>query len=278
MSRVSDRESSQRGAHAASHERRAAAPTGAREESRPGDRRAFVLRRLFSLTGIVPLGVFTMVHLWTYSRALAGRQALDESLASTAPFLLPLEIALVWLPLVFHAGYGIRLTIASRPNSARYPYSRNWMYLMQRVTGVAALAFVAYHFWQFRWPLLTGELASDDLFVELCASLSSTVRGGVPLVALAYLLGVAAVAFHLANGLYGFCFTWGITTSRRATRLASAVFGVFGILLFALGGSTVIYFATGSRVVLAPGSAFPGASAVSCRDLRAGDGQPGVAL
>lgn len=235
MSRLSHVESSTRAAHR--------------------ERRAFVLRKLFSLSGVVPIGVFLVTHLWTQSKALAGRDAFERAVSDESPYMTLLEVGLVWLPLLFHAIYGLKVSFEAKSNAGRYPYSANWMFVLQRVTGIVALLFIGYHFWHFRLRLLIGELAAEDVFPELCASLSSTGPGGVPFVALAYLLGVAASAFHLANGLYGFCFSWGITVSRRATRVCAAAFGVFGILLFALGANTVIYFATGARLVLSSDAA-----------------------
>jgi hypothetical protein len=97
--------------------------------------------------------------------------------------------------------------------------------------------------WLEKWR---GELAPADFYPALCADLSST-HGGVPLVALAYLAGIAATVFHLANGLWGFCVSWGITVGKRAQRVSATVFGIAGVVLFLLGGNTAIYFATGSR-------------------------------
>ena len=64
-------------------------------------------------------------------------------------------------------------------------------------------------------------------------------------------------AFHFANGLWGFCFSWGITVSRRSQQLAASAFGVVGVVVLLLGLNTVIYFATGSRF---PGMSSAGAS------------------
>lgn len=231
----------------------------------PRDRRAFVVRKLFSLSGVVPIGAFVVAHSWTYSKALLGRQAFEDAIRRESPYWLVFEVALIWLPIVFHGLYGVKIAFEARPNAGSYPYSKNWMYVLQRVTGIVALLFIGYHFWHFRLRLLLGELAHEDVFTELCASLSSTVPGGIPVVALVYLVGVATSAFHLANGLYGFCFSWGITTSQRASRLASAAFGLFGIVLFVLGANTVIYFATGSRLVLSTDR--PSGAVVTCQDV-----------
>jgi succinate dehydrogenase / fumarate reductase cytochrome b subunit len=187
-------------------------------------------------------------------------------MGSRAPYWVVLEAILIWLPLFFHTVYGFKLAFEGRSNLLLYPHFENWMYSLQRLTGVLSAGFIVYHFWHFRLPLLTGKIGEHDLFPELCASLSSTVRG-VPAVALAYLVGIAAATFHLANGLSGFCFSWGITQSRRATRVAGGLFGIFGAALFALGANTLIYFATGSGLVLLIPGQSGQAVAVSCRDI-----------
>ena len=51
-----------------------------------------------------------------------------------------------------------------------------------------------------------------------------------------------------ANGLWGFCFSWGITVSRRSQRLAASAFGLVGLAVFFLGLNTVVHFATGESV------------------------------
>lgn len=212
------------------------------------ERRRFILRKLHSLSGVVPLGVFVVLHLTTQAQALWGQARYDEAVGDLqkVPYLAIVEVALVLLPLAFHALYGIVLSFESRPNVGTYPYSRNWMYLAQRVSGIAAFAFVVWHvppYWLDKWR---GELAPADFYPALCADLSSA-HGGVPITALAYLLGIAATIFHFANGLWGFGVSWGITVSRRAQRFSATVFGIVGVLLFLLGGNTAIYFATGSR-------------------------------
>ena len=229
-----------------------------------------MLRRLHSLSGVFPVGVFVVLHFMINAKALQGRQVFDETVSrlTATPYLLVLEVFGIWLPLSFHALYGIKLGFEGRPNVGRYPYSRNWAYTLQRLTGLLAFAFIAYHLWQFRIQVLLGRIDQTDLFPELCARLSATTAGGIPLYAIVYLVGIAAAVFHLTNGLYGFCFSWGITLSRRATRLASAAFGVVGLCLFVLGANTVIYFATGSRLLLSvEGHPHAGAPPVSCEKL-----------
>jgi len=212
------------------------------------ERRSFVLRKLHSLSGAVPLGAFLVLHLWTTAHGMNGREAYERAVAASyeRPLFVLLEVVFVYVPLLFHAGYGIQLAVSGRPNVNRYPTAKNWGHLMQRVTGALALAFIVYHAGQFRLPVLLGRMDPTDFFPQLCASLSSTSWGGLPLVAAAYVVGVAACAFHFSNGLQGFCFSWGITVSEKATRRASTFFGIVGLVLFGYGALTVIYFATGA--------------------------------
>ncbi len=212
-------------------------------------RRPFLLRKLHSLSGVVPVGAFLLFHLWTNATALQGQERYDDAVAgiSHMPFVGVVEVLAIFLPLGFHALYGVKIALEGRPNLKAYPLARNWMYVLQRVTGIAAFAFICFHLWEYWFQKQIGRLAPSDFYPTLCANLSSTL-GGVPAVALVYLLGIAACVFHFTNGLWGFCFSWGITVSRRAQRLSATVFGLAGVVLFLLGANTAIYFATGSRL------------------------------
>lgn len=234
------------------------------------ERRAFVWRRLHSLTGVLPVGVYLVFHFWVMAKATQGRQAFDDAITDLyrIPFWSLIEVFGLAIPLVYHALYGLLLTAEARPDVARYPSASNWSYLLQRVTGAVVLVFGVWHLWQFRFRLAWGTIERDDLFPELCASLSSTAGPGVPVVAILYLGGLAASCYHLCNGLHGFCFTWGITLSRRSVQLVAGLAGLLGLALFTLGASSILYFATGSRLVLG-GEWFPrgDADSVSCATL-----------
>lgn len=229
-------------------------------------RRSFLLRKLHSLTGALPVGGFLLFHFWTNAKALQGQERFDEAVAeiSHMPYLPALEIGLVVLPLAFHAVYGVKLALEGRPNVGRYTYSRNWMYTMQRVTGLLAFAFIGLHLWQYWAQKWLGRMAPEEFYPRLCASMSSTVSG-VPVMALIYIFGIAASVFHFANGLWGFCFSWGVTVSRRAQRTAAVVFGLVGLAVFVLGANTVVYFATGAPLPGTPSQAAEGAR--TCADI-----------
>lgn len=212
-------------------------------------RRAFLMRKLHSLSGVVPVGGFMLFHLWTNAKATQGQEQFDAAVRdiSHMPFVAVLEWGLILLPLAFHAGYGFWIAIAGKPNVGKYPYSRNWMYLLQRVSGMLALGFIGVHLWQYWYQKVAGKMETTQFYSQLCATLSDT-RHGVPWWALLYVVGIAASVFHFANGLWGFCFSWGITVSRRSQRMAATVFGVVGLAVFFLGLNTVVHFATGESV------------------------------
>jgi succinate dehydrogenase/fumarate reductase cytochrome b subunit (b558 family) len=227
-----------------------------------------VLRKLHSLTGVVPVGVYLVFHLWTNAKVMQGRHAFDAAVAEIygLPYLLLIEILGIGLPLIYHAVFGIVIALEARPNLGRYPTNRNYTYVMQRVTGIALLAFLVFHVLTLRLPVAMGTMEKADFFPTLCDSLSSTGSSGVPVLAIVYLLGTAAAAYHFAVGLSGFCFSWGITVSRRANQIATGLFAVVGLALFAIGASTIIYYATGSTLIFDMPARREGPPAVTCRD------------
>jgi succinate dehydrogenase cytochrome b subunit len=215
--------------------------------------RGFWLRRLHSLSGVFPVGVFLVSHLWTNATALGGQRAFDRAVRdiNRMPLLPFIEVFGIFLPLAFHAGYGVVLALEAKPNVGRYPFSRNWLYTLQRVTGLVAFLFIAWHLWEFRIAKLLGKMSIEAFYPTLVEHLSSTTAG-VPVLAAAYLVGIAASTFHFANGLATFAFGWGICVSRRSQRMLGAFLAVGGFVVFLIGADTALFFATGAR--------FPGLS------------------
>jgi succinate dehydrogenase/fumarate reductase cytochrome b subunit (b558 family) len=241
-------------------------------------RRPYLWRKLHSLTGVLPVGGFMVFHLFENSRAMQGQAQFDEAVSGInhMPYLPVLEAGIL-LPLLFHAGYGVKLALEAKPNALGYTYTRNWMYTLQRITGFLALAFILFHLWEYWGQKLLGKLAVDQFYPRLCSNMASTV-GGVPAVALVYILGIAACTFHFANGLWGFCFSWGITVSRRSQQLAAVAFGLLGVVVFVLGANTAIYFATGSRFPAVLLSSEAAAGARTCADVPLPPRSPAAAV
>lgn len=194
-----------------------------------GEERHFWLRRLHSLSGVVPVGGFLAFHLYENYYATRGAEAynaMTRQLQET-PFALALEIAVIGVPLFFHGIYGLFITGTSRPNVLGNSYVRNWMYLLQRITGVILFAFVIFHLWTTRFVNLR-----DHESVDLFRLMQSSVEN--PLIYAFYLAGIVAATFHLANGIWSFSIVWGLTVGPRAQRrmmwVSAAVFLVLSFI------------------------------------------------
>jgi succinate dehydrogenase/fumarate reductase cytochrome b subunit (b558 family) len=196
----------------------------------------------------MPLGAFFAVHLWINARATQGRRAYETWVHAlqALPGRALMEVVFIALPLAFHAGYGVLIALGRAPSYPESAHAHPWSRSMERATGLAAMVFVLLHLVELRFPLIAGTLAPADLHPELTYDLSRTSALGFPLFATAYLLGLAATSYHLANGLSRFCSRNGLGQTPRARRALSIGCTVLGSALFFSGANTVVYFATGA--------------------------------
>jgi len=212
-----------------------------------GRSRSGTWRRLHSLTGLLPVGLFLLGHLWSQLAALAGQGAYDAARGGLAASKW-LQLVLVVLPLSFHAGFGVLLAVRSRNNVDAYPVSRTWMYLAQRVTGVVTFAFVSWHVAHLWVPQLVGTLGPHQMYSKLEEDLSTT-SAGFPVMAALMMAGVGASSFHFANGVWSFAVGWGLVRRRSRQSAVAAATVVLGVVLFVAGMDSVVYFATGTRML-----------------------------
>ena len=234
------------------------------------DRHHFLLRRLHSLTGIVPIGIFLIAHLTTNSSILWGRFALRSVEAPEGgilgggvlyfvkeviwineqiPHLLLIEITL-WGWLAFHSILGIYYATTGKRNTERYAYQDNWRYSLQRWTGYIGLIYVFYHVATLRWGwtfLVPGgtqwnhNFSASTLAAAMKGSYDGFTIAGIA-VSLLYFLGVTALVYHFANGLWTAAITWGITITEQAQKRWGQVCFVLGVGLMAAGWASVIGF------------------------------------
>jgi succinate dehydrogenase/fumarate reductase cytochrome b subunit (b558 family) len=211
-------------------------------------RRWFGLGRLHSATGVVPVGAFFVLHLWTNARAMQGRAAYDHLVRrlQATPGLALLEVLGILAPLAFHAGYGVLMALGVVPSPSPPRHAKSWSRSVQRLTGAATLGFVCFHLWSLRAQVALGRMRPPDFFSTLCDSLSSTTSLGIPLAASAYLFGLASTAYHFANGFETFCLRFELVTEERSAKVLSAACTLLGMTLFLAGARTVVYFATGA--------------------------------
>src|SRR5258708_33692375 len=69
----------------------------------------YLLRKLHSLTGIIPVGAFLAEHFWSNSYALVSRAQYDAKSQElqTIPFRLVVEWLFIFLPMLYHGGVGV---------------------------------------------------------------------------------------------------------------------------------------------------------------------------
>lgn len=196
------------------------------------DNRHFVLRRLHSLFGLLPVGAFLIFHLWENSQSRMGAAHYNEQVVGFLHRLnyLPLiEIFLIALPLAFHAVYGFVILHSGRTELRRYPFARNRRYWLQRVSGAAILLFLLMHVGMTRIQGMFEPAVRADLYGHMQAILVQ------PWLFALYLAGLLLAVFHLANGLWSMGIVWGVTTSARAQAMSAWVFAGLGTLLAAMG-------------------------------------------
>ena len=206
--------------------------------------RTFVLRKLHQLSGIMPLGVFLLEHFYTSSKALYGQADFNSAVndLQSIPYILLVEIGGIFIPLIYHAVYGLVITVEARPNNLNYPYPRNWFYTIQRVTGIILFFFITFHVLNFRFGLIPGLNAlsvarnPDQAFQTVAREFSI-----VPIF-IVYVIGITSTVWHLANGIWLFLVDWGITIGERAQRLTGYACIAFGALLLAVGINAAVAF------------------------------------
>ncbi|MDQ0161145.1 succinate dehydrogenase cytochrome b558 subunit [Bacillus alveayuensis] len=183
--------------------------------------REFVNRRLHSLLGVVPIGIFLIQHLVVNHFATKGPEAFNEAahFMENLPFRYFLEVFIIFLPLLYHAIYGIYIAFTAKNNVSQYSYFRNWMFLLQRITGIITLIFVAWHVWETRIAAAFGADVNFDMMASILSS---------PVMLVFYIVGVLSAIFHFANGLWSFAVSWGITVTPRSQQITTYVtMGIF---------------------------------------------------
>ena len=206
--------------------------------------RTFVLRKLHQLSGIVPLGLFLLEHFYTNSKALDGAAHFNDAVKDlqAIPYILFVEIGGIFIPLIYHAVYGLVITIEARPNNLNYPYPRNWFYLIQRITGVVLFLFITFHVLNFRFGMVPGlNTVSVAHRPDLAFDIVSREFRLVPIF-LVYMVGITATVWHFANGIWLFAVDWGIAIGERAQRLTGYACIAFGAVLLAVGINAAVAF------------------------------------
>jgi len=188
--------------------------------------REFLWRRLHSLLGIIPVGLFLTMHLFINFTATGGADSYNDATAvmEKIPFLILVEWIVIYIPLMFHAFYGVFIAFSTY---------RNWMFSLQRFTGVFLVIFIAWHIFQTRIQKALGTHVDYDMMANIVAN---------PFMLGFYIVGILSATFHLSNGLWAFLVSWGITQSPQAQKIATYVTNIIFVILSVVGIAAILAF------------------------------------
>ena len=195
----------------------------------------FLLRRIHSLTGVVPVGLFLVYHLYLQLYLHYGAEIYNNEVNSfyDSPLATWALVIVVYIPLLFHSLLGVLLVFENKVQPS-YTYFSHLLYWVQRISGIGILLFIIGHVWNTKLgPWIAGTWGTH--FEHLSSGFADPETG--MLTKTVYLLGVLGAVFHFAYGLNTFCMTWGIaltTTSQKRVRS-------FSILIFIILTASAFY-------------------------------------
>ncbi|AZV44634.1 succinate dehydrogenase cytochrome b558 subunit [Peribacillus asahii] len=197
--------------------------------------REFGNRRLHSLLGVIPIGLFLIFHLSVNFMATKGEETFNTAAHAIeyVPMLIVVEWVVIYLPLIFHAVYGIYIAFTAKNNLGRFGFFRNWMFMLQRVTGIITLIFLVWHIWATRIQKALGAEVNFDMMAEIFSS---------PFMIAFYIVGVISAIFHFANGLWSFAVSWGLTITPKSQKIMTYVTLVVFVALSYIGVSAIFAF------------------------------------
>ncbi len=199
---------------------------------RAGQGTQFLLRRLHSLSGIVPVGAFLFEHiLISNSTAISSPDAYARQVSFLAnlPLVFFLELFGIWLPIAFHGLYGFYIWYRGEGNMMEYPWTGNWMYTVQRWTGGIAFAYILWHTWTMRFTGVDLHDRPDLSFGKVAAEVHH------PLLLAFYVVGLVCASWHFAYGIWLFCAKWGIVSGDKAQQRFLRLCLAFFLLMSTVG-------------------------------------------
>jgi len=198
---------------------------------RAGEGNSFLWRKLHSLTGIIPIGAFLVEHIVSNFETINGPLAYAKQVLflNSLPLVRVLEWGFIFIPLAFHALYGVFIAIRGRNNVNVYPWAGNWMYLSQRITGLIAFAYIIQHVLSQRFMGVSLPENPGAAFHKVQVELAN------PWMLAIYVIGMIATTWHFAYGIWLFAAKWGITPGDKARKRFGYVCGLGGAALCLMG-------------------------------------------
>jgi succinate dehydrogenase / fumarate reductase cytochrome b subunit len=206
---------------------------------RAGQGYSFWLRRLHSLTGIIPVGAFLFEHILISNASAIGgpiAYARQVRFLASLPLVPILELFGIWLPILFHALYGFYIWYRGETNVGEYPWTGNWMYTAQRWTGGIAFAYILWHTWTMRFTGIDLHEFPGASFGKVQSEVFQT-----PLF-LFYVVGLIAASWHFAYGIWLFCAKWGIVSGEQARKRFLILCLAFFFVLTGVGLASLTSF------------------------------------
>lgn len=205
---------------------------------RAGQGNSFVWRKLHSLLGIIPIGAFLIEHLISNWEAVQGPVAYGQQVKflNSLPLVRVMEWVFIFIPLIYHAFYGIYIWMRGKANVVYYPWAGNWLYVSQRYTGIFAAVYIAYHVTTQRFLGVDLPHNPAAAFWKVQHELQN------PWILAFYVVAMIAICFHFAYGVWLFAAKWGLTPGTRARRRFAWVCGVGGFILMGMGLASIFSF------------------------------------
>jgi len=197
-------------------------------------KRNFIAERLGSALAVLPLGVWTLLHLWNNLAAFEGPAAWQHAVTEYShPFAEAITLAVVLLPLAWHIIWGFQRIAQTKPNYPRYGYFVNLKYILQRLSALGLLAFLGAHLWlAFLHPrLVEGQ-------VEPFADIAHEMHHHKPTLVV-YILGVLAIAYHFGNGLHTAMMSWGVVETKKGMQKSQLVAWTMFFLMLGMGWGAI---------------------------------------
>lgn len=213
-------------------------------------RHEFIIRRLHSLCGLIPVGAYMCVHLLVNASVLDSAATYQNAVFNIHRLgaLLPVvEWGFIFLPILFHAILGVVIIRGGLPNSGTYRYGSNIRYTLQRATGMIAFLFILWHVLHMHgwfhidaWTENIAEPLGGHKFRPYNAtSTAGSAMQASLIIPILYAIGVLASVFHLANGIWTMGITWGVWVTPRSQKWSLYVCSVFGIGLAVVGVAAI---------------------------------------
>ena len=213
---------------------------------RAGQGNSFLLRRLHSISGIVPIGAFLLEHFISNFEAFKGPEAYGKQVAflNSLPLVVALELFFIWIPILFHGLYGVWIWWNGDSNLGEYPWQGNWLYTAQRWTGIIALVYMIQHTYYLRFTGVHLPTHPMQSFAKVQGELQN------PLMIVFYAVAIVAASWHFSYGIWLFCAKWGITTGEAARRRLGYLCAVLALGLITLGAASMYGFLSTPRLPL----------------------------